>query len=282
MWLGETDNAGTAEAFVKATGTLTVIRTDTTFTPEGDPEPHPDTTVIGTASSFRNGGPATEVILTITPTSIAGVDPFAKNLVLITIEADDTPTTPTGPMPLWARTDEADVGGTASVDVFTTPISFGNFDPDPDLDYDFAATGRGRVAFRENVLVIDDSALARPPEGYYYAAWLVMRDSTTNAVEDSVPLGPQTAPFPRRNVSLYDADVQLPDPVVQASPPSITAAGNRVDADTVVALGDGRAAFRDVAQIFITLEAKRGDPGPMSPSIVLSGAVPDAVRFARP
>jgi len=224
---------------------------------------------------------ATRVELIVSQTS-AGVDPTTKNLVLITIEPNAAATEPGAVAPLWARTDEGDIGGTAHIDVITTPLSFGNFAADPADDYLFAATGRGRVAYRDNILVIDDSALARPPEGYYYATWLVKRDSATNAVEDSIPLGPQMAPFPDRTVSLYDADTGTPHPVVQTTPPSIIAAGNRVDADTVAALGDGRTSYRGIAQVFITLEAKAGDPGPMSPSIVLSGAVPEAIRFVRP
>jgi hypothetical protein len=50
--------------------------------------------------------------------------------------------------------------------------------------------GGGRVGYRDNILVIDDSSLAPPPKGAHRAVWLVRRDSATDAVQDSIPLGP--------------------------------------------------------------------------------------------
>jgi hypothetical protein len=268
VWLGTVGvdtaaNPDTAVAggFVRATGRLVVVRTDTSFSPEGDPIATPVTVdSIEGASSFAHGGPATQVLLTVDST-LFGANPLVYNVVLISLETDaTTPTAPSELRPLWAR-------GTNTAG--TKTITFGNFHPDVAKHFVFVATGRGVAGIRGNVLVVDDSALARPPRGYYYAAYLVKRDDTGNPV-DTLALGAQTAPFPDREVSLIDADESRVHRVVLDSPMEILAAANRV-------VVEGTAPFFQFRELWITLENKLGDDNVAAPTVILSGTVPDVV-----
>ena len=63
----------------------------------------------------------------------------------------------------------------------TATFHFGNYDPSPLKEYNYVQTGRGRAITRGNILVVDDSALSRPPVGYYYATYLVKRDDSIDA-----------------------------------------------------------------------------------------------------
>ena len=269
LWLGTTDNA-TASGFVKATGTITVIRTDTSLTPEGDIVTQ-DVTVSTTsgASSFTDGGPSTRIVLRASTASI-GSSPLAHNLLLVSVEADANATEPSAVRPLWTTYSQTATS--------TRSLKFGTFDPRPDSAYVFVPAGRGLASVLGNVLMITDSSLARPPRGYYYAAWAILRD-TANAITDTVFLGELTAPPPRRNVSLRNADESIVDPVVVAQPPLILAAANRVRADT---LGLGAAQpFKNFANVYVTLENKRGNEATASPTIILSGEVPGIVRLGQ-
>lgn len=253
-------DTATVGSWTKAVGTRKVVRTDTTFTPEGDPVPNP-VTVDSTAgvSTFTRGGPATTIIFTIDSVSFAG-NPTAFNTVVISLESAAGATTPSAARPLWAR-------GTNSAG--TKALLFGNFRADASLQYRFVATGRGTAGIRGNVMIVDDSALARPPIGYYYATWVVKRDAN-GAPTDTLMLGPQTAPFPDRDVSLREADVDDVHPVVLDFPPSILAASSRL-------VLSGTNPFVGFEDLWVTLENKLGADDAAAPTIVLSGTVPTIV-----
>ncbi len=225
-------------------------------------------------SAFQDGGPSTLITFQADSARFLGVNPLTRNLVLISIVTDAAATAPSEIQPLFANYTRTTAGTS------TSPLRFGNYHPRADSVYVFGISGRGFASvFNDEILIIEDSSLARPPEGYYYAASLIRRDSA-NVVRDTILLGAQTAPFPRRNVSLRDADISLVDPVVQASPPIIVAASNRIDADTISALNAaGNRPFLGVANVLITLESKFGFEAIVSPSVILSATVPNSIRF---
>jgi hypothetical protein len=248
--------------YAPATGTVYAVRSDTTVDPvTGDPSFSSFVTTTTGTSSFQNGGSNVTVYLVVPNTTFG-----TSNLVLVTIEPAPGATTPTlsGPRPLWAR-------GTFTT---STALNFGTYNENPANDEFFTATGRGYARFRDNIILVDDSALVRPPVGYYYETHIVARDGGVVDEASSISLGAQTAPAPRRNVSLFDADVNVVDEVVLAR--SIRAAANRVSVDTL----DARAGapegfpFAGLSEIVVTLEAKAGRPEVRSPTIVLAGTTP--------
>lgn len=265
VWLGTAvaganpGDTATVTDWTPAIGTRKAVRTDTTFTSAGDPVATP-TTVDSTAgvSSFTQGGPATVVTFTIDAASL-GQDPTQFNVVLVSLESATGAATPGTARPLWARGVDSDGSHT---------VRFGNFRTESSLEYRFTSTGRGRGGIRGNVLIVDDSALARPPVGYYYATWVVKRSD--GAPVDTLDLGPQTAPYPNRDISLLDADISNPSSVVLDSPMEILAAANRM----VLSSSDALLGFEDV---WVTLENKFGASDTAAPSIVLSGTIPTVV-----
>lgn len=290
VWLADLnpDSTGLVNV-VKATGRLRWVRTDSSVNAEGDIVTTEVSQEIPAAgSSFTNGGPATRVELRLTRAS-TGTNVFTRQVVFVTLEQDANATTPGDVRPLWARlsdrggeTAEVIPGPSGPVTIAATSSAagrFGNFAPKPANEYRFVPVGRGRGDFLGRVLTLDDSALARPPVGYYYAAALVKRDSATSAVTDTLDLGAQTAPWPRRAVSLFDADVSTPDPVVQLVPPSITAAASRIVADTVPGLVLDAHPYKGLAEARITLESKYGRADVVAPTVVVSGTVPGVVRY---
>jgi hypothetical protein len=262
VWVG--DSATTA--FAAATGNLIVIRTDTVLDAFGDPVESQDTTVYNGVTSFQNGGPRNEMRFAFTRASagLANTDPLGH--VVVTIEDAAGATTPTFDVsPLWGLR-----GGAA--------LSFGHFDPNPASRYVYVPQGRGRTYVRGDILLINDSSLTRPPQGYFLAAYAVKWDADNNIV-DTLYLGPQRSPFPRREISLRDADVQIVDPLVQTTvPPQILAASVRVDADTVAGLS-GANPYAGIAEIFVTLESKNAVDARMGPAILLRATVPEIIRF---
>lgn len=320
IWLA--DSLG--QNIVKATGTLRVIVTDTVLDAFGDPVAEPDTTIYLGVSAFANGGPRHSFQFTTNraQSGLAATD--LVQLVFVSIESDPGATAPSVTRrPIWARR----AGGTAvrrivAIDTLTfeidtitpspletdttlvtdttfiprhriTNLSFGNFAFEPADQYVYVPAGRGRAYFRGDVMVINDSSLSRPPLGYYYAAYVVKSDDVTNLPVDTVYLGPITAPFPNREVSLRHADSVLVAPEVQVlvippnlagswpnpSPSAILAASTRVDADTVAALMGAAGAFQGVSQVFITLESKNAAEGRLGTNILLRAPVPGIVRF---
>lgn len=272
-WLGTVNASFELTNVVPAVGRIRVFRTDSTLDANGDlivtrVLERGDT--IAGAATFQDGGPRHEIDLRLDSARYVNRDLRQFNVLLVTLETDAAATAPSDLRPLFAR-----YVTTAGA---TTVVRFGNFHPRAESTYVFVPSGRGMVGVLGNVLIVDDSALSRPPRGYYYATHVVRRDSATNNVIDTIFLGPQTAPFPRRSVSLFDADVSLVDPVVQANPPSILAAAARVRSDTS-AFGSGTRPFRNAAQILVTLENKLGSDNIVSPAIILSSTVPNAIRF---
>jgi hypothetical protein len=259
VWFANIDAGAIANA-TPATGLRLVIRTDTTFTDEGDPVPQPVTIDSTTGvSTITSGGPAVTASLIVTEASL-GADPQSFDVVLVSLEAAAGAAAPTA-IPMWAR--GVDGAGTATV-------RFGNFAPESADEYRFVATGRGLGGIRGNVLIVDDSALARPPVGYYYASWLVKRDDSGNPI-DTLMIGEQTAPYPDRDVSLRDADINADlHPVVLDFPMSILAAANRIELS-------GADPFIGFQDLWVTLENKFGVEDQAAPTIVLSGTVPEIV-----
>lgn len=287
VWLADLNADSTALInVVKATGRLRAVRTDSTVNAQGDVVTTEVVQEIAAAgSSFTNGGPATRVELRVSRAS-SGTNAFTRPLVFVTIETDANATTPGDIRPLWARrsnrgdeTAEVIPGPVTIAAVSTANGRFGNFAIKPADEYRFVPVGRGRGDVFGRVLTLDDSSLARPPVGYYYAAALVQRDSASNSPMDTLDLGAQTAPYPRRGISLFDADVATPDVVVQSAPPSIAAAASRLVADTVPALASREKPYKGYAEARITLESKFGRPDVMAPTIVVSGTVPGVVRY---
>lgn len=280
VWLGSIDPDNAVEpTWVAALGELTVIRVDTTLSPEGDPIP--DTVIVSVTpgvSSFTEGGPATLVQLVVNRASLGGTSPFDFNTVLVSLEAAAGATQPAvDGRPIWSRLgggSESSRMVVSGVDtsfgvVATTSNEFGNFGLTTADEYHFVATGRGTGGIRGNIMILDDSALARPPEGYYYATWVQARDDGGTPT-DTLDLGAQTAPFPDRDVSLVDADLSLVHPVVLDSPPSILAASSRIELS-------GSNPFVGFQDVWVTLENKLGVPDAAAPTIVLSGSVPEIV-----
>ena len=283
IWLG---NQATAAAdptdVIPATGLLRIVTTDTTFTPQGDPIPVVHTDTLRDASAFTAGGARVTVRLTVDSASLqragaANRDPAHYNLVFVTIEPTTGATAPTAtaPHPLWARL--FGLTGTTR----TATVNFGNFDPDPAKQYIFQASGRGLIGIWDKILTVDDSALALPPKGYYYATVLTRGVPRAGAPDStdivSIQLGPQKAPYPRRTVSLFDADVQDVDPVVSHFPPSILAAGDRVSIDTMpsaILTGAESQPYRGYRLVNVTLETKQGADTP-SQSVILTAAFPE-------
>jgi hypothetical protein len=288
VWLGQTGEAGIT--WVKAAGAFRRVSVDTTLDQFGDPKGTPtivDSTNTGVyISSFSVGGPRVIDTLLVTQASLAAsgaatTDPAAYDIVLVTIEDDAAAATdPTGSTirPLWATFSSA----TAK----TATFSFGTFNEDPAKSYVFKATGRGTAGVRDNILIVDDSLLSRPPVGYYYATHLTR--ITTKAAPDEAgtldttaySLGAQHLPYPHRDQSLENADVTLIPGYVVDNPPTVLYAGVRLNIDTLTTAGtvNQKQPYVNFRQVLVTLESKKGDPaaGP-SPNIVLVGTFSDLI-----
>ena len=270
VWFGTFNNAdSTVIDWVRAVGNLRTVTYDTTGVDPASGQPIVDSTgvvnVAGT-SSFSTGGPQVRHRLAV-PQATRGT----RNVVLVTIE-DGAPTTPdlTGPRPLWTILP-------ATLTTAGTAMFFGTFNPRPNERYVFTNVGRGLATFRGGVLTVADTALARPPVGYYYATAIVKRNAEGVPV-DTVLLGAQTAPFPRRSISLREADVTQPDGVVLNDPPTILAAANRLIASEA-GLG-GTLPFEGFTEVIVSLETKAGLEDRLTPTYILSAPVPGVVNTA--
>lgn len=286
VWLA-THNAttNTVSDFVPVGSSRVItVTTDTSISDIGDFVPRVITDTALNQPGFNRGGPGTLVTLQANAAALAAIPAAATASRVLLVTIDSNPAAPTPPdefgtqARLWARS--INTGTAASV---TTSLSFGNFHADPAQQYVYVPAGRGRGVLleNENILIVDDSSLARPPRGYFYATYLVTRADNDNFNNiDTIPLGPQTAPFPDRDVSLFNADIQQVHPVVQAALPNpqIFAAQTRVDGDTVSALAGTGNPFRGVALILVTLENKFGTDA-ASPATILLGAAPAGIRL---
>jgi hypothetical protein len=259
VWLGNSDGTG----LVKAVGTLTEFRVDTGTTPQGDPKF--DTVAVGTPqtiSYFSAGGPKTLVQLKVNRATL-GSNPLDKRLVLISVENDGNAAQPGDSRPLWT---------TYTTSSASEALKFGRYHTNADSLYTFTPTGRGQIAVRGDVLLAFDSALARPPVGYYYATYVIRRDED-DAVLDTVAVGELQTPD---GTSLRSADSTSVHAVVQGR--AILAGYNRLDARTTTGLTPGATPYKNFADYLITLENKRGDEQKASPSVVLRGVVPGPIR----
>lgn len=282
VFLATQDPSGAALTnVVPATGTLTRIQVDTSINDQGDPEPDSSFVTTTGASSFSDAGTARVTFqLSVTQADLAAAgaantDPNAYNLVMVAIQPGAAGTEPAAgaPIPLWAR-----LGALAGTTNRSANFRFGNFAPDPANEYVFQAAGRGLAGVWDNLLVVDDSALSLPPKGYYYATVLTRLPDAAATDLQSIVLGPQKAPYPRRTVSLFDADINPDlDPVVVELPPSIQAASERVRIDTIAGASLAtEQPFRLYRQVIVSLEPKQG-VSTYSGSVVLAATLPDVV-----
>jgi hypothetical protein len=274
-----------------ASNDFVVTKVDTTISPAGDFVPNTTTLVnrqTCCTSGFNEGGPGVTIRMR-TNTASLGVNPSTLNLVLVTLVTDTVAPPPPdaegSQARLWSRFRTPGTPPAATPanpdSSLTFALGFGNFHATPSKQYTFVASGRGRGSLLsdKNVLILDDSILARPPKGYYYESWLIARDDNVNFfAKDSLSLGPQTAPYPRRSISLYGADSAQVDQVIQSFPALIFAAASRVQGDSLAGLSTTTAnRFRGIANAYVTLEAKLGTPD-MSPAIILSATMPPPIR----
>lgn len=276
VWVGDT----LGENWYKLTGTLTVVRTDTVLNALGDPEAQADTFTRAGVTGFREGGPRSEITFAGTRGS-SGIPLTAQlGVVVLSVEADENATAPSdAARPLWFQRSAASINAGAST---SGNLTFGYYSVNPAERYVYTTgTQRGRVYVRGDVMLVNDSSLARPPRGYFYASYAIKRDSTQVAF-DTLFLGAQTAPAPRRNLSLRDADVEIVDPLVQVGTPSqILAASNRVKAGELEGLpAVSGNPFREVAQVIVSLELKVGkSDSRLGPNYILSADLPSIVRI---
>jgi hypothetical protein len=270
VWLRDSNST----TFVKATSSVRMVRADTVINSQGDPVEQLTTTTLPSTATFSNGG--SNVTFTIRAAAATATRP---NLFLLTIEDTPNATTPSATRrPIWAVRTSFTARGTAASNTGTVRFGFWSAVADSLYIYPVGAQ-RGRATFRGNILVVNDSSLPRPPRGYFYATYLIKRDDN-NAAIDTVYLGPQTSPAPRRDISLFNADSVVVDPLVQVNnPPQILAAAARAEADTVGGL-DVNAPFRGVADVLVTLELKehKVDPARLGPAIILRADAPTIVR----
>lgn len=247
-----TDSAGTT--FTPATGELLLITTATTT----------DTVVTAGVTSTAGFAANQRAVLRISSASL-GSDPTASRfgVVVVSIVDGEAATAPSSVRPLWARYALAATGAATQ----TVALSFGNYDPNTATAYRFVPAGRGTAGVRGNAIFWDDTALARPPQGYYYAGFARSVDAE-EVVNDTLLLGDLTAPYPRERVSLRDADVRIVDPVVTDRPMAIDFATLRFFRPTGTFMG-----FRD---LYLVLKAKRAaDATLLPPNRVLSGTLPE-------
>lgn len=279
VWVG--DSAGSS--FHRLTGTAVVTVTDTTLNAQGDPAPDSVQQTYPGTSAFQFGGPRTRVDFTATRASAGLSASDSLQVLLVTIETDPNPAAPSASRrPLWAARGELSSVPATGTAYRAGKLNFGHYDPSAAAQYRFVPSGRGKVQVRGTVLIVNDSSLSRPPLGYYYAVFAVKRDTAKNPI-DTLYFGPETSPFPRRDISLYDADSVTVDPLAQpSSPQEILAAAVRLDADTVAGLQGQAQPYRGYAQLYVTLESKSATPGRMGPAVILAADLPDAIRVGSP
>jgi hypothetical protein len=276
VWIG--DSLGTS--FKRAAGALSVVRTDTTFNEDGAPVPAPTTIDLGTVSSFQNGSPREVFTLAITRGTAGLAVSDSIQTLLITIEETADASTPSATRrPFWARRGEGVAGPATGTAFRTSALRFGNWGPLASDQYLYVPAMRGRGAFQGQVLTVNDSSMARPPVGYFYAMYAITAPTATTP-GDTLYLGEQRSPWPNRDLSQFDADVSITDPaVVLDVPPSILAGSVRVSGDT---LGlPATFPYKGVTEVLVMLEPKTGIRGRMgvmrianafAPGVITSGA----------
>lgn len=236
-WIG--DSLGTT--WKRATGQLVVARQDTGLDAIGNVFSQPIvTTDLGQQSAVKNGGWKNKYTWTFTRASAGLVAGDSIITFMISLEETNAAATPSASRrPLWSR--RSDVGFTAGTSTGgavtrTLGLRFGNYAPLPLNEYLFSsAPARGRGAFQGQTLLINDSTMARPPMGYYYAVYGAgdFYPPTGSAASDTIYFGRQKSPWPQRDQvqDQYLSDSLVTDPaVVLAAPPSILAGSFRAEA----------------------------------------------------
>jgi len=261
-----TQAGDTLRDVIPARGTLRVIRPVATVV---DTTKTLDTTVTANVSSTNAGGANVVLEFTLNEASL-GSNPTlpGRNVVLVSMQASETTTPPAIVSPLFGFFTTPAAGATA----VTTNLLFGNYEPVTSRRYVFQAVGRGRGGVRGNVLAIDDTLLARPPIGFFYAAFALRTDSAGNALAPEY-LGELTAPFPNRDRSLRNADTDTIAGVVFDRPAAISAASLRfvTTSDTAFVLRMGNI------DIVIVLISKFAAEGSLPPNRILKGTLPGIV-----
>ena len=287
-WVG--DSLGVS--FKRVAGGLSYVRTDTTFNSDGGPVGTPTTVQLGAVSAFASGGPNRTFTWGFARPTAGLVAADSIQHFLITIESSASATTPSATLrPVWARRGDGTAAAAApAVAARTSTILFGNYAPLAVDQYSFVGSARGRAAFQERLLMMDDSSMSRPPRGYYYAFYALKRVPVQTTGWDTVYLGRQTSPYPRRNLSQYDADITNTDPLVVTDIPWAIGAGSlRISADTFPGLlnpggVDAPAAcnlygcpFLAYTEVWLTLQSKSGPEGRMGGVRVLLGLIPAVI-----
>jgi hypothetical protein len=270
VWVG--DSLGTS--FRRATGGLSMVRTDTTFNEDGAAIPNPTTFDLGQTASFTGGSPREVFTLGVTRAS-AGLAPSdSMQVVLVTVEDSPNATTPSSRQTFWARRgDGSAVPGTGTA-FRNSALRIGNFNADPLAEYRFVPTARGRGGFQGPTLLVNDSSLARPPIGYFYAWWAVKAPTATEP-GDTIYLGEQRGAYPYRASSQFNADVEETDPNVLSVPPSIIAGSIRVSADTLGLPDD--FPWKGFTELRLVLQPKDGVSGQMGVMRIAVGFPPGVI-----
>lgn len=279
-WAG--DSLGTDGSWRRLTGLLTAVRQDTGFDAIGNAVPAaPISFDFGQQSAITNGGPRTTFTWKFTRASSGLAASDSIQTFMITIEGTNSATTPSASRrPLWARRGEGSAVPASGKAFRTTALKFGNWAPLALNEYLFSATpARGRTYIQANVMETDDSTLARAPMGYYYALFAVKAPPVGQLTGgDTLFMGELTSPWPRRNLSLYNSDSLVTDPLVVLNvPPSILSASGRMSADTIPKLSANAAAgtpYKGYTELRLNLESKNGFRGQMGAGRILAGAIP--------
>ncbi|HKS07067.1 MAG TPA: hypothetical protein VJR92_12190 [Gemmatimonadaceae bacterium] len=265
-WVG--DSLGTT--FVRITGDLSVVRQDTTLNPLGQADTTVNNFSFPAVSAISNGG--TNQVMTWrfsrATSGVAATD--SMQTFLITMEDNNAATTPGSRRFLWARRIEGGTG-TAPGTNKNAALKFGNFGSTTLTEYLYsAAPARGRGYFQRQIFSVNDSTLARPPLGFYYGIYM---HAQLYLPGDTLFVGPLRSPWPRRELSLQNADSLITDPeVVLSVPPSILAAALRISGDT---LGMPTSfPYAGYAFVRLNLVPKAGVAGQMGGMRILQAPVP--------
>lgn len=286
-WIG--DSLG--GSFTRATGALSVVTVDTTFDADGNPLGTPTASAVGNVSSFTDGGPNKTFTWAFSRTGAGLAASDSIQTFLVTIESTDGATVPGPNRALWARRGEGTNVPAAGTAFRTSAMRFGNWGPTAAEQFLYVGTLRGRVMIQQTLLIAVDSSMLRPPIGYYYAMWALKTLVGQTTGWDTIFLGEQTSPWPRRHLSQYNADTEITDPeVVLNVPRSIVAGSVRFDADTVPSLLNPTVdregcrvygcPFLGYNQFWVTLENKNATRGRMGPGRVGVGNIPSIVSDA--
>ncbi|WP_373060092.1 hypothetical protein, partial [Gemmatimonas sp.] len=179
VWVGN----DSATKFVRASGTLTVLRTDTTLNAQGDPVFTSTSTLVGTVNQFSTGGSNRLMRFATTRAAIGMPNADSANLVLVSVESGTPGAAPSVRRPLWVRRSQSAVVSGR----LTGGVRFGNFNPRLSSEYVFATSTaanavfgpaafsaitviipRGRIEVRGAIYTVNDSNYYRPPVGYFY------------------------------------------------------------------------------------------------------------------